>query len=194
MDGPARISVSASGLSLSGHMPTHALTCAADSATVLAGGPRPDLWATAAWTSELHAELRATVRVRRTQTLVARAITAAAGGGCCRDITGRGDAAALSMLTAGEAEGEQAGAASRMLYIGGGGLSVTEEDVRGIVELAFARRGAAKALLRSVSVSRGWAFAEMVSAVEVSRREARGCSFAPSFPSVHSPAPSLQSG
>jgi hypothetical protein len=145
---------------------------------VLSGGGQPDLWAAAAWTSELHAELRASVRIRRTQALVARAITAAGGGGGSRDIltgTVRGEAAAWSLWAAGEAGGERTDAASRTLYIGGGGLAVTEGDVRAIVEAATVLRGATKALLRSVSVSRGWAFAEMVSAVEVSPHQDELC-------------------
>jgi hypothetical protein len=157
-------------LAFSGHAPTPGFASAAKSAVLLSGGARPDVWAAAAWTSELHAELRASVRIRRTQALVASAIAVAAGGGGCGDMgTGLagGGVAARSVWAAEEEGGKQAGAASRMLYIGGGGLAVTEGDVRAIVELA--RRGAAKALLRSVSVSRGWAFAEMVSAVEVSR-------------------------
>jgi hypothetical protein len=168
-DGLARASI-AKGVTtsaLSTRMPTPSLAGAADSAAVLHGGGRPDLWAAAGWTSELHAELRASVRLHRTQTLVARAIEAACGSGS----GARGEATARTFWAADSEEsgGESAGAASRILYIGGGGLAVTEGDVLGIVEAATVRRGAGKALVRSVSVSRGWAFAEMLSAVEVSQ-------------------------
>ncbi len=168
----ASTSASASAYTLSRLATKQGLFFAAESTAALPREGLPDPWAAAGWTSELHAELRASVRTHRTQTLVARAIAAAAAGDCGSigiDGTASSEVAARRFWAADEAGGESTTAASRTLYIGGGGLPVTEGDVLGIVEAAAARRGAARALLRSVSVSRGWAFAEMVSEVEVSR-------------------------
>ena len=111
------------------------------------------------WAEALQAELRASVRARRIEALVAEAADV--------DSWCEGGEAEPHLARRGAAEQADSEATSRTLYIGGGGQVVTKGDVRAVMDAAAGRLGSVRPRLRSVSVSRGWAFAELESVAEV---------------------------